>query len=206
MTSQLFSDWPLTRSIETPAEHLHALGVISLLYNQLERRLASIFAEYLGIDSPQCDAIFARLTNKDRSDTLRDLVPIKEGNAATQDRALFAVKCYDICTENRNILSHVIHDSVDATTRDMIATKWKRDTADDVLYRLPLAALRTFADEMARVTEFVNELAAHLFWRRFQQTGYADAPFAPTHVPLPEKPPQPNKLSLLQLPKDHSAD
>ena len=103
-------------------DHLVAFGQITLAYNLLESMAERVFKRCAPLDSLNfAKGLFHKLTNRDRIDLLKAFVNKNESAPDVRDALLHFVLCYDICTENRNILMHVILLSVDETT-----AKWTK--------------------------------------------------------------------------------
>jgi hypothetical protein len=122
---------------------------------------------------------------------MTELVKHNEKDLALAEQVLFAINCYDICTENRNILLHATNANTNYET--MVIELRKRASKNplrELQFEVPLELLRRVADEMSQTLEFVSAL----WYFQFQKTN----PYAHEQVPLPEKPPNPHKLTPSQ--------
>lgn len=206
MSNDLVSDWPGAHAAE--AMHLHAIGAITLNYNNLEFTLSFLLGDYLGVKQDTSELIHDRLNNRDRVDVLRNLIQASETDEEVREHALYGLLCFDICTENRNALIHAIHQATDEATTDLLTRKRSSDKSHDVLYRLSLAALRKVADEIYATLVFVLDITGYLHQRALApQVEASGEPLDETDLPaLPRKPPRPDKLTPLPRSAAHAGD
>ncbi len=194
-----FSGWKTASALTASAKHVHALGVITLLYNDLEYGMLSLFDEQLRADPEICEAIFVRLSNRERVDILRDLALKQESDPAVRDAVLYGVKCFDLCAENRNTLMHIIHSwSEWNKENDLYGKKRSSDKSHDVWYLVTADELRKVADDMLATHQFVRLISMFLMRRRYEEKGPTqNALVLAMPDTLPNRPAQPSKLNPL---------
>ncbi|MDP3854501.1 hypothetical protein [Phenylobacterium sp.] len=166
-----------------------AVGAVLLGYVRLEESMFLFFMEYLKTPARATNYLFSALHNRDRIDLLRSLVEAHAKTDTEREAVLFALKCYDICTENRNFLAHAHFKKV--TPEGLLFLKLASDKSGTLKpYVGSLESIRDLADSMSHTFEYVG-----LIWGSVRYTaGFGAAPGAPDW-PLPERPPQPRKLN-----------
>jgi hypothetical protein len=198
MADEPFSDWPTASAVAASAKHVHAMGTITLLYNDLEYAMSFLLDEYLEAGQEASEAIFYRLTNRERVDVLRELIRGKETDMAVQDLASHAVDCFDVCTENRNILMHLIHSWSEWNKKaDLFAKKRNSSKTKDVFYFLTAAQLRKIADDMLASKQFTRFLSMRLYRRNLAKNGEVAGLATTLPDTWPQKPPKPDKMNSL---------
>jgi hypothetical protein len=184
--------WPTGIYRLMPDEHAHALGTLLNYYNNAENMLLKLVDILLKNDQGARQTINHRLNNSERLDLLRQLAT--EKSVEENDHILYAVTCFDIAAENRNILMHAMIEQrplEEFSARKRHATK----AGVEVHFDLPLSALRTTAEQTANTYYYIM-----LLWTYFVQKLVHAAEWRPTPPSLPDKPPRPSKLSLLPPP------
>ena len=189
-----WTDWPANpkHKIGMP-EHVHAFGQIALLYNYLEDFMCSLFQLYLPIKNSASFLLYYKLNNRERLDLLSDLVRANEKDPTILDSVLFSITCYDICTDNRNILLHSTHGETDPVS---MSVKFSKRASSNPLrelnFDIDLTLLRRVADETGETADFVSNL-----WFFLQRPPHLVAG-GDTLTSLPEKPQKPHKLTPSQ--------
>ena len=92
----------------TDAAHLHALGQFSVLYNTMEDAISWIFNYYFPANKDYAERLFHDLNNRVRIDMLKAIIEQVEKDTRIKDNMIYALWCFDICTENRNTLMHAM--------------------------------------------------------------------------------------------------
>jgi len=221
MTSPTDEEWPEFHRRIGDAQQVHAFGQISLTYNYLEDVCSTIFDECLPTDPAFSTRLFNELNNRNRIGLLKAFVEANEKESEPKAAIMHFINCYDICTENRNILMHSLLQSADA---DIVAFSKRRSKPPfrENVFRLPLADLRATADEMAAVLDYGFALNAWLFRRNTPNYAFRlpvpestptalqisaipqvdwSQPLPPEPGPLPEKPQKPRSL-MTYLPQE----
>lgn len=170
---------------------LQSAGAIILIHSDMETSLFALLGHFLKAPAGVIGPLFIALTNRARVDIIKRLAAA-EGHVADERNAVeHAVRCFDICAENRNIIGHSACEGENErrfrffklpSTPGSTGWVWEL-TESDLLF----AAL-----DAVRMQDYIVSLWA---WLRDRDN--------PSHgEPLPERPPQPRKLSLFRLPED----
>lgn len=175
----------------TPGEVFAAVGEMVLEHAHLSDSLYLFFLHYLKLPGSTSVTLFETLNNRDRGDLIRQLVAAQDPRPGDEAAVAHLLRCFDICTENRNIIAHCSFEGMtpDGARLHKHPTGVSRTSWD---LCVPLEALQQAAEEM-------TEIAGHimLLWHHLVDRETADG------QPLPRKPPQPRKLSLFRLPEGH---
>jgi hypothetical protein len=202
--------WPTEFSRLASVAQLHALGQVTLVYNYLEEQISRVFYRCMPTSGDFSSRLFHKLGNRDRIDLLSAVVSASDYLPEAKEALLHLLTCYDICTENRNILMHAIIESADADILTLSKTA-SNDPARYIHFRLPISDLRLVADQMAEAFTYAlrleNWVAAQtgLFAGPIIQTSSLGSQFdLSKHIAalgtLPGKPPKPRKLTPYQPP------
>jgi hypothetical protein len=183
-SSDPFQNWPPEQHRITDAAHLHALGQFSIVYNMMEDIIYWIFNHYFPADKDYSERLFHDLNNRVRVDMLKAIIGHTETDDAVHHAMLHALRCFDICTDNRNILMHAMVGETDETVFQ-IAKRSRTNPLKFVHYKIPLTEMRSIADECAEVYIFMVRLVG---WIQEEQWEEGPGPF-------PETPVQPHRLS-----------
>ncbi len=109
MTDPNASDgWPPFGSQLASVPFVHAFGQTSLAYNLLEDMMGMIFTSSMPTKTAFSEGLFQKLNNRDRMNFLKAVIDHNEKHEPAKSAFLYLITCFDICTENRNILMHVI--------------------------------------------------------------------------------------------------
>jgi hypothetical protein len=187
-------DWPSEGGRITDDAHIHALGQMTLLYNYLEETLAWIFIELFPAKKDFAEKLFHDANNRQRVDILREIVLHSEEDVDVRDCILFALRAFDICTDNRNILSHsvLVDTSEPQLSRIRLSKRRSKKLRELVDFDIPLSDLRGVADDIGRIFVFMILLLDFLTDRKDVRRGER---MAEENNLLPEKPSQPRKLN-----------
>jgi hypothetical protein len=173
--------------------HIHALGQITLLYNFLENFLFSLFAKYIPIGNDAASNIYYSINNRTRIVLLIELVKQREADATLIEYILFGINCYEICTENRNILLHSTTSKSDPVTLVMeLRKRAAKDPLRDLFFEMPLPLIRQVADEMGETVSFISNL---WYFLHLRGQGLGDEGQSGQPLSLPNKPQKPHKLT-----------
>lgn len=198
--------WPQYGAQFGTVAHLHALGQITLMYNYVEMVAGSLFNQCMPTEAEFTDALFHKLNNRDRVDLFSAVIASAEKDAAAREALLHYLLCYNICTENRNILMHALHYShghLEHATPIMLTKKASQDPRRELHFEFPLADLRLIADQMYENFQYGNELWRWLVSRDGYRGWMRDEKVATRGPgPLPYRPQKPRKLTPSQHPKD----
>jgi hypothetical protein len=194
------TEWPLPEHQLAPNNYLAALGQATFVYNMLESMMSSVFPSCAPLEIEAARTLFHKLNNRDRVDLLTDFVTHNEKDKQVKSVILHYINCYDICTENRNILMHAIYfnPNLQPDQSPLLVKKAKNDYKREIHFDVPLQELRNVADGMVRSFQLAMELYGFLARRIFLNalpptnpaTGYPK--IGPN--PLPDILPKPHKL------------
>lgn len=184
-----FDAWTTATKIEPPA-HVHAFGMIAMNTAMMEEVLTLLLAYFLRLSHEISIPLIHKISVRDRSDLIRHIASERENELCDLWPHIdFALKCFNTCIENRNILIHSVYVNVDKVTQTMTVSKRsKNNPAKEFKLDLPLPKLRKTAEEIANTVNYLLDL-----W------------FVLTHGPgtntLLRKPPLPTSLNPPAVPK-----
>jgi hypothetical protein len=177
-------------------DHMHALGVISANFNDLEVSLFFLFYYYL--NDPQSKApglIFGGLDNKKRINIIKSFAEGYESPGEIRDLVFRFVDGFDICSENRHSLMHSsVTGEINALipTPDLSLKKHSRSNfGSQTFANVDLKRLRKIADEIYAYDIFGFGIYIYLQARRnggkIILAGETKSPSLPVIIPLPDK-------------------
>jgi len=152
--------WPEADNRIDSAAHVHAFGMIALSAAMMEEALTLLLAQLLRMDRTIAIPLIHKLSIRERSDLLRQLTMAhKTGDARLTDYLLYAMECFEICNENRNILIHALYEVVDRTTATMrVSKRSKNNPLNEFKLELPLPMLRQTADEIGNTVNMMLDI------------------------------------------------
>lgn len=186
-----------------PRPHIHAVGQITVEWNQAERELDELLILYLETDRPTGKLIVGTLGNRDKESFLRSLIETKEPSEKMCEAIKHAIRSYKICRDNRN---HIAHSSAHpAPEKHKISFRKPRRTrpTEDHEMILEINQVRECANEIVRLRIYLMEIrkAASflLMTRQMTSFSFGDEPPAENvdNPSLPEKPALPRQLNHL---------
>jgi hypothetical protein len=208
--------WPRRPNVYGNVAQVHAIGQITLAYNWLEEGLDYIFQICMPVEKEFSQRLFHKMNNRDRIDLLSAIVKSSRFHADAKDRLNYLIQCYDICTENRNILLHASFQEAYAGVLHL-AKRSKNDPIKRNRFKIPLADLRRVAEEMHELYSFTLDLMVWLQFRKAFHSKYRNSLKIPplNEIPypkmrhvleavpdfgttLPQKPRKPHKLTPSQ--------
>jgi hypothetical protein len=201
------SEWPEPAYPTAQKDHLHALGVITLNFNNLESVLFRIFSHHMEEDSKigieLAWQLWTLLQDAKRAPAIRYVYSAREKDPAVVDHIEHGLKYFHCCETNRNHLFHSIYDPLGDDKlhlRKGVRDNWQ--TMNTLVLSLP--ELRRCADEMfsgwkyfVEVWFFLKNRDGAESWsgvlrHLFPQLGLST---------LPQKPPLPATLNPDQVPR-----
>jgi hypothetical protein len=198
MTDPSSTDWPDRSYHIGQRDHLHALGVITASFNELESALAALFFTYLKLEEPASHKIFALLNNYQRIDLLRDGVAAFENDPTVKELVLHFIVGFETLANSRNFLthSHTILKSPDHLT---FGKSSKRQPDVWTFAHMGIQNLRQVADDIHAFGIFGQALKTWV-WARDFDGEIMSFPNRTFHKPpWPEKPPLPAELKSVPL-------
>jgi hypothetical protein len=106
----LSDEWIATHTYLAP-EKLHALGVITVLWNACETHLLVLFMMVAQLQPHTAWIIAHDLGDASLSERIRELAKARNEAGSLAEDAILAInrllKVYDVCRQNRNALTHL---------------------------------------------------------------------------------------------------
>ena len=192
MSDDLNESWPPQGHRIASSEHLKALGEITLAYNYFEETIGLLFTRTMPTEEAFSARLYQRMNNRDRIDLLSAIVSAASIDEEIKDGLKYVILCYDICTDNRNILSHAILESSDADIIEL-SKKAARDPTRLTQFKVPLEDLRRFAEDTGNCFTYALRLSLTISARAAPQDARGSIP--DWHFSLPSKPQKPSKLT-----------
>lgn len=188
------SEWPAPTWHIGQADHLHALGVITSAFNQLEFVLLLFFMRFVVSEPKAAQRIFALLSNYNTSDLVRDALESKEEHVAARESSLHFLRGFDILEWNRNFLAHSHSIMNNPEQPHLTFGKGSRNKPNEWSFaHMSLPDIRRVADDIHDFWLFGSHINRWL-------VGRGKLIFSDGHcetVELPDKPPLPNKLTTV---------
>ena len=173
--------WISSKSSETDAKTLHALGSISLIWNACEYGLLALFCAATNTGARLAWIIIHDLGDVSISNKIRDALILSKNSEDKKGAILYALELYDVNRLNRNQLTHFLPlvglDGL-ALFRQKGPFIWPEWFPSD------LKSVRRVADELAVLANYLSDVGNY-FIAKMKGT-------APE--PLPERPPLPERL------------
>lgn len=196
---RLPAQWPSPNYDVGSHSFIHALGVISATYNQLEFQFMRIFQLYSLMPPLASVQAFLILTNESRITILRLSVDNSHHPRRIKTRALRFVDGFFACTQNRNILMHsetvpIIRN--DATQEVQFKKLSKRPPFVQNIFAPSLEDLRKVADSTQAFQQFGNNLYMHIV-QNFERGALSSSLALLPPYALPKNPDVPNILAPL---------
>ncbi|MGY3036330.1 hypothetical protein ACVIIV_005500 [Bradyrhizobium sp. USDA 4354] len=192
MTSN--SEWPNPNWHIGQTKHLHALGVITSAFNQLEFALLLFFKRYIVADPKAAQKLFTLLSNYNITELIRDAVEVREAHEIVRDSSLHFLKGFEILEWNRNFLAHSHSILNNPEQPHLTFGKGSRSQLHVWSFaHMTLKEIRAVADDIHDFWLFGSHLDRWLI-------GRGTLIFSDGHretVEMPDKPPLPKKLATV---------
>jgi hypothetical protein len=180
------------------------------MYNFLEDTIGMVFTCCMPTNAQFAENLFHKTNNRERMNLLAAVVEQNEQNPAAKDALLHLIRCFDICTENRNVLAHVIVDAAHSATNAFpLSKKARNDPTRTIRFQVNVSELRQMADETTATFDYGTRLLFWLMQRSKPDLNLARSmgwPAPPAPAPLPSKSPKPHRLTMFQPQEGHQAD
>jgi hypothetical protein len=165
-----------TGHFEIGYQRLHALGVISLRWNQAEQWLFSMFCDVTGYSEAEAWALVCDRGNESIVRSIRSF-PDLRGYSTEKPLIENALQAFGVCRQNRNVVVHARTRGFSAEGQVGFAKKSRKAPMESEQFPSALEDLRRVADEI----EGLNRR----FWLLscFNQDGYDTSTLS--KLPLP---------------------
>jgi hypothetical protein len=174
-----------------------------------------VFQFCMPTDKDYSQRLFHKLNNRDRIDLLTAVINSSGFHADAIDNLNHLLRCYDICTENRNILMHAAFRETHKDVLHLVKKSSNSPTIENE-FRIPLAELREVADQISSLISYAADLTIWVGIRKGLPAKYLGSlkmppvnkiksknlrevlQIVPEFATLPKKPPKPRKLTPYQ--------
>ncbi|WP_321490948.1 hypothetical protein [uncultured Hyphomonas sp.] len=140
-------------------ETIEAVGALALFYNEVEFSIYALFQFYLQMPSESTSKIFSTLGNRQRSDIIK---AFGQAEQDTQARELvpFAMNCFDICAENRNLILHAVPGYKETPSDILSLLKSSRENPHMLKrYEFKVSQIRRAGLAMSKMADFIYDLS-----------------------------------------------
>jgi len=189
-----------------PQPHTHAIGQITLEWNEIEREFERLVCLYIETDQPTARIITGIFGNRDKSELLTQLVSLKESSPDISDAVDYAKSLFHICRENRNHIAHSTVQLAEELHKITLKKPRKQNPLEDHELELDINQVRECSRDIWRARRYIRDLnrqiSIALTDRQLAQQSFGDGDRSDASPPLslPQKPPKPRKLSaFLQI-------
>jgi hypothetical protein len=173
-------DWPIKNSPIHPLK-LHALGVVTLYWNQCEMAFFTLISGALGIEANLAFALTHEMGDVALASRMREVIALSPHSVDVNADVLHALQIYDVNRFNRNQLTHFLP----APSENGLALwRQKGPTLNPQPFPNELEDLRRVANEISTCRDYLLQLG--LF---FLVPQYGNA-----RRTLPKRPPVPKRL------------
>jgi hypothetical protein len=157
------------------AEKLHALGVVTLHWNECESWLLTLLNQLIDMEWKEFWALFSQLGDVAISERIRSVLKIRQFSPALIARIENALQVYENCRLNRNQLTHF---AVKREARQLILRRKSKKPDDDRTdpFLNELSDIRRVADEIIECSTYLSHIVVTI-----------DAFGPQTRHPWPEK-------------------
>lgn len=184
-----------------PQPHTHAIGQITLEWNELEREFDRLVWLYIETDQPTARIITGIFGNRDKLGLLNQLVALKEFSSEIIDAISYAISLFDVCRENRNHIAHSVSQPSDESHKITLKKPRKQNPLEEHELVLDINQVRECANDIRRARHYIRDLCKQvsvvLTDRQLkpQSVGDDDPTGSAAPINLPQKPTRPSKLA-----------
>jgi hypothetical protein len=188
-------NWPPREHNVGSVAHVHAFGQMALTSAMLEELICMLLIQRLPMFPDDATSRVHGLNNRERVEWLRAIISAKEPDATVADLFLHAIRCFDICTENRNMLVHALYEGTDWIAWAIKLSKRVRNNPlRQIKFQVPIEQLRKMAEDMGETVNFMLDLWNCVRTRKAIEEHDPDLPPLPP-LTWPDKPIQPDRLT-----------
>ena len=178
-----------------PTDHIAAIGVLVVRFNELENTLQSLIAHYSTMDNEVTYFVIGRLPAPTQVDWLDKLLPIYEKNESVRGALELFTKAYRICNDNRGMVVHSTLWAYRASDDTIITSKRSRNHGKQNDQGFSLETLRRVADEILHWQRYGAVCMAYMRRREYKRKRLPKGLILFGPKGLPEAPAAPRKLS-----------
>jgi hypothetical protein len=194
--------WPLPKYSTGGEKHLHALGVITLNFNNFEFGLFRLFSHHLErmkVDIKIAWNLYSLLQDAKKTQAIEYIFSVYENDPIVIEHVARIIDYFNKCVTNRNHLFHSTHDHTDNAVLHLRAgVKGEWNALNHISISLP--ELRRIADEMFLGWEYLWDVWAFL-QRRDIPNFLPPILLSLLPATLPKKPDVPVPLNPMQNPR-----
>ncbi|MBX9711421.1 MAG: hypothetical protein K2X60_10340 [Xanthobacteraceae bacterium] len=191
--------WPRPTYNVPPKDHLHAMSVVSINFNQFEAGLFSLFRHHLErreIPLPVLETIYGNIGGSDHGETIKQIFLYFETDPAVIGHVDHVLSYFQWCYESRNILMHSQQRGITLNDGEDIASFFKRSTKNYSKFNFTtftVPQLRDIADAIHIGINYIVDLYFFLQVRDGRLPAWI--PAVQTNA-LPDKPRIPKRIEV----------
>jgi hypothetical protein len=196
--SEPIDNWPLPHYSAGPRDHLHAVGIISAVYNSFEDCIHRLYRHHFDVRQipyQLSDFLWLAINENQRIEALKVVFSNCEKDKEVVTRIDNLIEYFQWCWAIRNMLSHAQHypAAFSAKTGKLHLMRISKRNPDIGYAQFDLATLRTMADRIEYGKRHCARLIIYLRVRDLPETrlrlyaAYADEPL-PEILQVPEFP------------------
>lgn len=157
--------WPRRPHIFGNIAQVHAFGQVGLAYNFLQDGRDYLFQTCMPTERGVSQRLFHILNNRERIELFAAVVKSSKFHPEAKDRLNYLIQCFDICTDNRNILLHAM--SYESYADEIhFGKRSSNNPSTENRFKIQSTALRSVADEIHSLIGYQQEL---LVWIEFRK-------------------------------------
>jgi hypothetical protein len=159
--------WP-TYDLNSIPDHIHAIGVLSVNFNNLEHQLLELFRLYCDAPSDVASFVFERLSaTEHKLDFLKFLLKRRKSFNPKLHNAIIAFcDAYNICSKNRNLIVHSRINAYFPADGTLMLSKRTRARGADIHRDVDLEMIKTAADEIHSWSRYAHHIIFYVLRKR----------------------------------------
>jgi hypothetical protein len=158
--------WP-NYSLRSVDKHVHAIGILSANFNDLENQLLGFLILYDGAPEDVVSYLFEKVPTETRLVWLRGLADVREPRHPQLADCIKAfATAYKACADNRNLIVHSRINAYFAPEDALMLSKRGRSHGRESHRDVSLEVIRRVADEIHSWSRFGSHVLAFLHRRR----------------------------------------
>lgn len=144
----LESDEWISKNSPISAERLHAIGLITLRWNECEFYHFHLFREVLALPSPEAWALVFDMGDESLNVRIKTLIKIRQYPDESCAVIENVLAVYTICRQNRNSIAHAWSSAGHGPEKELKSRSKKPDTMETAAIPADLSTLRRVAEEL----------------------------------------------------------